>query len=161
MVQHPADLGEEHPDVLAPGRNLQPHQFFHRQRERVFLVLGRDVIQTVEIRYRLEVVLVLDELFRAPVQQADVRVRSFHHLAIHFQDQAQHPVGRGMLRAEIEIEIPDLYFGHQEPPFPSAAFSPAESPSNAFSSPGSSLWTPSQGLRKSKLRNSCVSFTGS
>ena len=30
----------------------------------------------------------------------------------------------------------------------------------AFSSPGSTYWAPSQGLRKSKLRMSCASFTG-
>ncbi len=121
----------------------------------MFLVLRRDVVQPVEIRNGLGIGLVLDQLFRAPVQQTDMRVRALDHFAVHFQDQAQHAVGRRVLRTEVQVEILDLGFGHGQDASVSGSAS-------AFSSPGSTTRSmPSQGLSKSKLRNSWVSFTGS
>ena len=119
----------------------------------MFLVLRRRIIQTVEVTDRLHVGLVLDQFFRAPVQQADMRVGALHHLAVHFQDETEHTVRRRVLRTEVDVEVLDLAFGHY--------FASSSAASSAFSSPGSIRCTPSQGLRKSKVRNSWVSFTGS
>ena len=61
------------------------------------------------------------------------------------QEEAQHAMGRRMLRPEVDGEVADGGFGH----------------GFAFSSPGSMNSVPSHGERKSKLRNSWLSFTGS
>ena len=64
-----------------------------------------------------------------------------------------HAMRSRMLGSEVESQRLDLGFGHQAlPPSPSAS---------AFSSPGSCCSIPSQGLSKSKLRNSWTSLTGS
>ena len=148
VAEDAPDFGVEHADVLGPGRHLDPEKLLHGKGERVLLVLRGDVVEAVEIGYRLEVTLVLDKLFRAPVQEPDVGVGALDDLAVHLQHQAQHAVGGGMLRPEVEGEVLDLGLGHQASP-------------SAFSSPGRTPCTPSQGLRKSKVRNSWVSFTGS
>ena len=75
-------------------------------------------------------------------------VGALDDLAIHFQHQAQHAVGRRVLGTEIHGEVLEPGLGHRRQP-------------SAFSSPGSVDGIPSHGLRKSKLRNSWVSLTGS
>ena len=83
-----------------------------------------------------------------------MRVRPLDDLAVHLQDQSQHAMGGGMLRAEIDrmgIDLDGLGglgFGlaHDLPP--------------TFSSPGKVVIA-SHGERKSKLRKSCTSLTGS
>ena len=55
-----------------------------------------------------------------------MRIGALDHLAVHLQDEAQHAVGRRMLRPEIHREALDLglrVVGHDPSPF-------------AFSSPG-------------------------
>ena len=42
-----------------------------------------------------------------------MRVDALDHFTIQFQHEAQHTVGSGMLRAEIDMEIPDLCLSHQ------------------------------------------------
>ena len=73
-----------------------------------------------------------------------MRVGALDHLAAHLEHQAQHAVRRRMLRAEVDGVVADLGFGRRH--------------LLAFSSPGN---MPSHGLRKSKLRKSWISFTGS
>ncbi len=53
-----------------------------------------------------------------------MRVAALDHLAVEFHDEAQHAVGRRMLRTPVEGEIADLGFGHGQFAL-------------AFSSPGS------------------------
>src|SRR3546814_15267352 len=61
---------------------------------------------------RLQIGLVLDELLGAAMQEADMRIEPIDHLAVHFHDQAQHAMGRGMLRPEIHRQRLDLHFAH-------------------------------------------------
>ncbi len=112
VVQNAADLGEEHADKLAPDRNVNADQPFHGQRERVFLVHRRDIVEPVEIRHGLQIGLVLDQLFGAAMQQADVRIDPLDHLAIELQNEAQNAVSRRMLRAEVDVEVADGVFSH-------------------------------------------------
>src|SRR5262249_47044681 len=86
-------------------------QPFDRQAKGVLLVHRRDIVEPVEIRERLEIGLVLDELFGAAMQKADMRVSAAHDLAIELEDQAQDAVGRGMLRAKIDRKGPLFGFG--------------------------------------------------
>src|SRR6516165_8262414 len=97
-----------------------------------------------------------------------MRIRALDDLAVHFEDEPHDAMRRRMLRPEIHHEILDVrrafelvfgwraLFAHLPP-------SLGASPSGrvAFSSPGRILSMPSQGDKKSKLRNSCCSRTGS
>ena len=109
MVEDAGDLGEQRADPLrraaaprCPAASRSPSakacSCAHR----------RDVIEPVEIRHRLHVGLVLDQLLGAAMQQADMRVGALDHLAVHLQDQAQHAVRGRMLRAEIDRVAVDL-----------------------------------------------------
>jgi hypothetical protein len=52
--------------------------------------------------------LCFDQLFGAAMQQANVRIDALDKLAIELQNQAQHAVGRGVNRAEVDREIADV-----------------------------------------------------
>ena len=120
------------------------------------------------------------------MQQPDMRIGARHHFAVHLQHQPQHAVRGRMLRAEIHRMAVDLDargagrgqivvlprrqmradlrncgFAHGFSPL--CAWSVTLRASRfkcAFSSPGNEVIA-SHGDRKSKLRKSCVSFTGS
>ncbi len=96
---------------LARGGASMPSSFSTAEREGVLLAHRRDVVEPVEIGHRLEIGLVLDQLLGAAMQQADMRIGALDHLAVHLQHQAQHAMGRRMLRPEIHREALDLGFG--------------------------------------------------
>ena len=90
-----------------------------------------------------------------------MRVGALDHLAVHLEQQAQHTVRRRMLRPEIDGVVLHLDLGHRVlAPILSVAGQPCRSGA-AFSSPGSSPPPPSHGDRKSQLRKSWRSCTGS
>ncbi len=105
MRQEPPDLAEQHPDQLRAARHFKPEQLFHRETERVLLVHRCDVVEPVEIRDRLQIGLLLDQLLCAAVQEADMRIDALDHFAIKLEHEAQYPVRRRMLRPEVNGEI--------------------------------------------------------
>ena len=90
----------------------------------MLLIHRRDVVEPVEVRNRLQIGLLLDQLFRAAMQQANVRIDALDHLAVELEHQAKHAVRRRMLRTEIDRKIAELGLRHAYSLF-------------AFSSPGS------------------------
>src|ERR1700761_5214166 len=70
----------------------------------MLLIDRRDIVEPVEIRNRLEIGLVLDQLFGAAVEQADMRVDPLDHLAVKLEHQPQHAMRGRMLRPEIDGE---------------------------------------------------------
>ena len=112
MIQDTGDLREQHTDVLATLRRRDAQQFLHRQRIGMLLVHRRDVVEPVEVRHCLQVALVLDQLLGTAMQQADVGIAAFDDLAVHLDDQAQHAVGRRVLRPEVHRQGLDLDVGH-------------------------------------------------
>ena len=92
----------------------------------MLLVHRRDIVEPVEIRDRLQIGLVLDQLFGAAMQQADMRIDAGDDLAVELQHQAQHAVRGRMLRSEIDGEIAEVLLLVHDQTFGSA-----------FSSPGS------------------------
>ncbi len=145
MIEDAADLVEQNADILRARRRLDAQQLFDGADERMLLVHRADIVQAIEIGRRLGIGLVFDQLLGAAMQQADMRIRALDDLAAHLENEAEHAVRGRMLRAEIDIEGFDLGFSHGQA-FP------------AFSSPGR---RPSHGLKKSKVRKSWVSLTGS
>ena len=91
---------------------VDAEQLLDRQAEGVLLVHRRDIVEPVEIRDRLQIGLVLDQLLGAAMQQADMRIDALDDLAVELQHQAQHAVRRRMLRPEIDGEVAERGFGH-------------------------------------------------
>jgi hypothetical protein len=125
MRQDAADFAIQHADQLAAARHGDAEQLFRRQAERVLLIHRRDVIQPVEIRNRLQIRLLLDQLFGAAMQKPDMRIDALDNLAIQLEDEPQHAVRRRVLRPKVDRKIAEILFVHGQ------AFG------SAFSSPGS------------------------
>ena len=103
--EQPPDLAIEHADELRAARHLQAEQLLRREAERMLLVHRRDVVEPVEIRDRLQIGLLLDQLLGAAMQQPDMRIDALDHLAVELQHEAQHAVRRRMLRPEVDGEV--------------------------------------------------------
>src|SRR5580698_4883558 len=103
--QQPADFRIKYADNLAAPRHRNVEQLFGGQTERVLLVHRRDVVKPVEIRNRLQIGLLLDQLFSATMQQADMRIDTLDDFTVELQHQAQHAVSCRMLRPEVDCEI--------------------------------------------------------
>ncbi len=71
----------------------------------MLLIHRRDVVEPVEIRDRLQIGLLLDQLLGAAMQQPDMRIDALDDLAVKLQHEAQHAVRRRMLRPEIDGEV--------------------------------------------------------
>ena len=72
----------------------------------MLLVHRCNVIEPIKISDRLQIGLVLDQLFSAAMEQANMRIDALDNLAIKFQDEAQNAMRRGVLRPKIYREIP-------------------------------------------------------
>ena len=163
VVQDAGDFGEQHADILRAFGDiaLDAQQSLSGDGEGVLHAHGADVIQPVEIGQRLEIGLVFNQFFGAAVEQADMRIGPFHDLALHLEDEAQHAMRGRVLGAEIDRVAIDLHrVGGELGGGDAHGLGPSTRLRWIFSSPGRVVIA-SQGLRKSKLRKSWVSFTGS
>jgi hypothetical protein len=100
MRQDAADLAIEHADQLAAARHRDAEQLFRREAERMLLVHRRDVIEPVEIRDRLQIGLLLDQLFGAAMKQTDMRIDALDDFAVELQHEPQARRAPRMLRPE-------------------------------------------------------------
>ena len=98
----------EHADQLRAARHRDAEQLFRREAEGMLLIHRRDIVEPVEIRDRLQIGLLLDQLLGAAMQQADMRIDALDHFAVEFEHETQHAVRRRMLRPEIDGEIAEL-----------------------------------------------------
>ncbi len=78
----------------------------------MLLVHRRDIVEPVEIGDRLQIGLRFDQLLGAPMQQPDMRIDTLDHLAVEFEHETQHAMGRRVLRPEIDGEIAQFRSGH-------------------------------------------------
>ncbi len=108
VVQDARDLVEHDADVLRALGHLDAEQLLDCHAVGVLVAHHRDVVEPVHVADRLVVRLALGELLGRAMQQADVRIGLLHDLAVHLEHQAQHAVGRRMLRAEIHRVAADL-----------------------------------------------------
>ncbi len=76
------------------ARHLDAEELFRREAERVLLIHRRDVVEPVEIRDRLQVGLLLDQLFGAAMQEPDMRIDALDDFAVELEHQTQHAVRR-------------------------------------------------------------------
>jgi hypothetical protein len=113
------------PDQLPAARRFDPEQPFDRQTERMLLAHRCYVVEPIEIPDRLQIGLVLNQLFSAAMEQPDMRIDARDHFAVELEHQTQNAVRGRMLRSEIDREISECWcFVHDQ------TFGPA------FSSPG-------------------------
>ena len=84
---------------------VTPTQLLDGERIGVLLIHRRHVVEPVEIRQRLEIGLVLDQLLGAAMQQPDMRIDALDHLAVELEHEAEHAVRGRMLRPEIDGEL--------------------------------------------------------
>ena len=113
MVEDAPDLAEEHPDQAGAARRLDAGQLLDGQAPGMLLVHRRNVVEPVEIRQVLQVGPALHQLLGAAMQEPDMRVAALDDLAVQLQDKPQHAMRRRVLRAEIQVEVPDLLLAGQ------------------------------------------------
>jgi hypothetical protein len=105
-VEDTSDLAEEGADPLCARRDLDVEQLLHGEGVAELVGHHRDIVEAVKVREGLDVRLVLDELLRPAVQQANVGVRAQDLLAVELEDHAQYAVRRGVLGAEVYCVLP-------------------------------------------------------
>ena len=88
MGKEPSDLAIEHADQLAALRHLDAEKALHGKREGMLLIHRRNIIEPVEIRHRLQIGLVLDQLLGAAMQEADVRIDPLDHFPVELEHEA-------------------------------------------------------------------------
>jgi hypothetical protein len=116
MRQKPADFAKENTDELSALWDRYFEELLGGEAERMLLVHRRDIVEPVKIGQGLQIILVLDEFFRAAVEQADMGIGALDDLAVQFQHQPQHAVRRGMLRPKVEGEVANCGFDHDGAP---------------------------------------------
>ena len=139
VVADARQLGKQHPQILRAFGHFEIEQLLNREHIGMLLTQRRAVIQAVEVRQRLQISLLLDQLFGAAVKQADMRIDALDHFAIQLHHHAQNAVRGRVLGAEIDRVIGDdftvssgrFFEFHQSSPSSSAI-------SNATPSLGSS-----------------------
>jgi hypothetical protein len=112
MRQQPADFAIEHPDQLAAARHGDAEQLFSGEAERMLLVHRRDIVEPVEIGDRLQIGLLLDQLFGATMQKPDMRIDARDHLAVKLQHQPQHAVRGRVLGTKVDRKIAQILLVH-------------------------------------------------
>lgn len=103
VVEDSGDLAKEGADPLCALGDVDVEEVLDGARVAQLVGHHRDVVEAVKVRQRLSVVLVLDELLGAAVQEADVRVRAEDLLAVELEDEAQHAVRCRVLRTKVEL----------------------------------------------------------
>ena len=101
----PLKLGGDDADGLDALVELDAHQLFDRRGVGEAVVHRAHVIQAVGERNDALVVDVLRVLFEVPMQVADVRSSVFDDLSVGLELDAQHAVGRRVLRPHVEDHL--------------------------------------------------------
>jgi hypothetical protein len=73
-----------------------------------------EVVHSIGVRDELEIRPVLGDLLHAPVEVADVRHGAHDRLAVELQDDAQHPMRRGMRGPMFIVMMSGLFLGTLE-----------------------------------------------
>ena len=102
MTGDPRQFGHQHADILRPDRRFYAEEFLHRQREGQVVRRRAEIVEPVRQRKNLGIGEALGQFFGAAVEVADMRVHARDIFAVQLEDEPQHPMRAGVLRAEIE-----------------------------------------------------------
>lgn len=108
MVQDSGDFAKESSDVLGTIGDLNVEKLLDSKSKALLVCHHGDIVQTVEVRQSLKIGLVLDQLFRSSVQQADVRIGSDDFFTTELENQSQHTMGGRMLGSEVDSVVSDF-----------------------------------------------------
>src|SRR5579862_2940955 len=122
MRQEAANLAIEHTNDLPALGHLDAEELLGGKAKGVLLIDWRHIVQPVEIRNRLQVGLVLDQLLRAAMEEADMRIDALDDLAVELKHKTQHTMRRRMLRPEVDRKVSGGGICHQANSFAFAAF---------------------------------------
>ena len=111
VIQDARDLVEHHADVLRALRDVDPEQTLDGEAVGVLVAHHGHVVETVHVRQRLDVGLVLGELLGRAMQEPDVRVGALDDFAVELEHEAQHAVGRRVLRSKVHGVVAN--FSHE------------------------------------------------
>lgn len=112
MVQDTGNLAKEGSNVLCAIGDFDVQELLNGKSETLLVCHHGNVVQTVKVRQSLEIGLVLDQLFRSSVQQADVRIGSDDFFTTEFENQSQHTVGGRVLGSEVDSVVSDFAILH-------------------------------------------------
>ena len=102
-------LEQDDADDLRALGNREVHQLLDRRHVGHVVPERREVVHAVGDRDRLVIVLGLHGLLHAGVEVADHGLERDHGLAVQLDHEAEHPVGRGVLRPHVDRD--GLEFG--------------------------------------------------
>ena len=108
VIEDAGELCKQHADILGAERHFEIEQLLDRQHIAMLHAHRRNIIEPIKIGQRLQIGLVLDQLFGAAMEQTDMRIDAFDDLAIQLHDHPQHAMGRRMLRAEVDRIVGNL-----------------------------------------------------
>ena len=97
----PVELEVDRPQVGGPGRDLDLEQLLDRAAEGLHVEEVGEVVHALDERDHLPVALVLAGLLDPGVDVADDRLEVEHLLALEADQQSQHAVGGGVMRAHV------------------------------------------------------------
>ena len=98
----PVELEVDRPQVLRPPRDLEFDQALDAADERLHVGEVGEVVHPLHERDRLPVGLVLAVLLDPGVDVAHDRLQVANDLPLQADQEPQHPVGRGVVRAHVD-----------------------------------------------------------
>jgi hypothetical protein len=104
VAHDPVELHVDHAQVLSARRDIHAEQRLRRAAERVGVEVVGEVVHPLDDGDDLPVALVLGGLLDPGVDVADDRLQIAHDLALERDQQAQHPVRRGVVGAHVQRE---------------------------------------------------------
>ena len=105
MAGQPVQFGQDHPDVIGAGRRFQIQQLLDCFAISQPVGDRGYVIHAVDVGIEHRVSAVFRDFFHAAMQIADDTLGAENFFTVESQDDAQHAVGRGMLRAHVDDEL--------------------------------------------------------
>ena len=105
VVQDAVPLGEHRADPPRAFGDLDAREPLDRDHPSELVVERREPVVPVHQHQDLTRVAVLGELLGRPVHVADDRLGADDHLAVELEHDAEHPVGRRVLRPDVEDHL--------------------------------------------------------
>ena len=106
------ELGGQHAQPGRARRRVNARQPFDCDRPADVVVDRAEIVEPIGVRRKLDIAQILADLLLAAVEIADVWIGFADPFAVGFQENAQHPVSAGMLRAHVDEDFVRLQIGH-------------------------------------------------
>ena len=102
MTNNALHLRDNRAHIFRTFRNLHANEFFYRTYIRVVISHRAGIVQSIRMRDHLHVMQAFSQFFHTAMKIAHIRHGFRNSLPIEFQNNSQHPMRTGMLRAHIQ-----------------------------------------------------------